>query len=98
MDEATLDQAMDPFFTTKRHGTGSGMGLAVVHGIVSTLNGSITIKSKPSAGTEITIALPAHESNPISLLPSAEIPDAETPPAAENRMSPRDAATQRARN
>ncbi len=53
-----LDKIFDPYFTTKEVGKGSGMGLAVVHGIVKNHSGAIVVKSDPGQGTELQILFP----------------------------------------
>jgi PAS domain S-box-containing protein len=64
--EDIQDRIFDPFFTTKKKGEGTGMGLSVVHGIVKSHAGIITVSSDPSNGTTFDIFLPVTESKAIT--------------------------------
>jgi PAS domain S-box-containing protein len=59
MDQATLSHIYEPFFTTKPHGVGTGLGLSVVHAIVKNHLGVITVESKPGQGALFQIYFPA---------------------------------------
>jgi signal transduction histidine kinase len=61
MSPETLARVFEPFFTTKPAGQGTGLGLSVVHGIVSAHHGSIRIDSTPGRGTTVHILLPLSE-------------------------------------
>jgi PAS domain S-box-containing protein len=59
MDEATLARAVEPFFSTKGVGRGTGLGLSMVHGLAAQLGGALTITSRQGFGTNVEIWLPA---------------------------------------
>jgi PAS domain S-box-containing protein len=77
MDEATQQRVFEPFFTTKAPGSGTGLGLSVVHGIVKAHQGAITLHSTPGEGTRFDVYLPL-----ASGAADAEVPAPAAPPPA----------------
>ena len=60
IDPQIMDRIFDPFFTTKELGTGTGLGLSLVHGIVADLDGGIDVHSTPQIGSTFDVYLPWH--------------------------------------
>ena len=58
MDETVVARAIEPFFSTKGAGRGTGLGLSMAHGLASQLGGALAIASKKGAGTSIELLLP----------------------------------------
>jgi signal transduction histidine kinase len=61
MSPEIRSRIFEPFFTTKEPGSGSGLGLAMVHGITQLVGGTITVDSTPGQGTRFEVYLPALE-------------------------------------
>ena len=76
MDREIMEKIFDPFFTTKKMEEGTGMGLAVVHGIIKAHGGAITVQSKVGKGSEFQIYLPRVE--------ASELPGGTEAPSVEN--------------
>ncbi len=79
MDAATLAHAVEPFFSTKPVGQGTGLGLSMVHGLVAQLGGGFRLESAPGEGTTTSLYLPQAE--PMSLIVEAGSRPAVSEPA-----------------
>jgi CheY-like chemotaxis protein len=75
MDEMVLSRAVEPFFSTKGVGRGTGLGLSMVHGLAAQLGGALRLQSTPGGGTTVELWLPQADE-----APSPRV--AETPRAA----------------
>jgi PAS domain S-box-containing protein len=68
MRQETLARATEPFFTTKRIGKGTGLGLAMVHGLMTQSGGTLRLKSRVEVGTEVELWLPVGARDPTAVI------------------------------
>jgi CheY-like chemotaxis protein len=73
MDADTIAKAIEPFFTTKGVGQGTGLGLSMVHGLAAQLGGGLAIESESGKGTRIDLWLPITDAEPDRTLPSPHL-------------------------
>jgi len=73
------DKIFDPYFTTKEVGKGTGMGLAIIHGIISSYGGFVTCESEPGTGTVFRVFFPAiaQKISPVDTHVAADLPGTE---------------------
>jgi signal transduction histidine kinase/CheY-like chemotaxis protein len=83
MDQATLERAFEPFYTTKEVGKGTGLGLSQVYGFVRQSHGVVKIYSEVAGGTSVRLYLPRHEEHIGTAEGAALAPHIQTPRGAE---------------
>ncbi|UCG85863.1 MAG: PAS domain S-box protein [Gemmatimonadota bacterium] len=72
MSSETKEHIFEPFFTNKPHGVGTGLGMAMVYGLVKQLSGYVDVSSEPAAGTVVKLYFPRYEAP----APAEEVPSA----------------------
>ena len=79
MDAETLARAAEPFFTTKGVGKGTGLGLAMVHGLAAQSGGQLLLESRPGHGTTATILMPIADTPPVAAPVAVAVEDEMVP-------------------
>jgi CheY-like chemotaxis protein len=73
MSPETLSRAIEPFYSTKELGRGTGLGLSMVHGLAGQLGGGFSISSEQGRGTRVDIFLPIASEDVADTAPSSEV-------------------------
>ena len=82
MSDETLAHCLEPFYTTKDRGEGTGLGLAAVYGIITQSGGDVSIASREGHGTTVSLLMPAVDA-PLDYSPTHELPT----PHTESRIN-----------
>jgi CheY-like chemotaxis protein len=85
MDEETLRRAIEPFFSTKEVGKGTGLGLAMIHGLAVQMGGALVLSSTPGKGTLADLWLPVAEGTDEAAAAKDEVPLPTPPPPRSDR-------------
>jgi len=72
MEPEVLEHIFEPYFTTKEQTGGTGLGLALVHGIVTSHNGTMTVQSEPGKGSTFEVYFPVTEEKPAEEVPKSD--------------------------
>jgi signal transduction histidine kinase len=84
MSSATLERLFEPFFTTRGH-KGTGLGLALVHGVVHDMGGAIDVSSRLRMGSRFALWLPESDA-PATVEPADALPAADEPPRGQGEL------------
>jgi signal transduction histidine kinase len=74
MDAATVERIFEPFFTTRDVGSGTGLGLAVAHGIATSFGATIVVDSAPDQGATFRVRFPTGQKEDATILTAESEP------------------------